>query len=243
MCQQPLYSGPRQMIIFPTKPEPREIDAKAAAVVVVDMQNAFASKGGMFDLSGLDISGAQRVINVIAELLDTARPAGMQVVYLQMGYDAGLTTSGGPDSPNWHKELALRLMRKRPELKGKILTEGQWDWEVVPELKPRSEDLVVNKTRYSGFYGTPLDSMLRTRGIRSLFFTGIATNVCVESTLRDAFFLDYWPLLLTDATMQAGPPMLQEATVQNVENYLGWTLTSSEFKQAVNQHSLRSTHV
>jgi ureidoacrylate peracid hydrolase len=231
------------MITFPTKPEPREISPKHAAVMVVDMQNAFASKGGMFDLSGLDISGAQRVINVIAEVLGTARPAGMLVVYLQMGYDARLTTSGGPDSPNWHKELALRLMRKRPELKGKVLTEGQWDWEVVPELKPHSEDLVVNKTRYSGFYGTPLDSMLRTRGIRTLFFTGIATNVCVESTLRDAFFLDYWPVLLADATMQAGPPMLQEATVQNVENYLGWTLTSLEFKQAVNQQSLRSAHV
>ena len=230
------------MITFPTKPEPREVDAKSAAVVVVDMQNGFASKGGMFDLSGLDISGAQRVINVIAELLDTARPAGIQVVYLQMGYDAKLTTSGGPDSPNWHKELALRLMRKRPELKGKVLTEGQWDWEVVPELKPHPEDLVVNKTRYSGFYGTPLDSMLRTRGIRTLFFTGIATNVCVESTLRDAFFLDYWPVLLTDATMQAGPPMLQEATVQNVENYLGWILTSSDFRQAI-KHSLRSAHV
>ena len=134
-------------------------------------------------------------------------------------------------------------MRKRPELKGKVLTEGQWDWEVVAELKPHPNDLVVNKTRYSGFYGTPLDSMLRTRGIRTLFFAGIATNVCVESTLRDAFFLDYWPILLSDATMQAGPPMLQEATIQNVENYLGWTLTSSEFIQAIHQHSPRSVHV
>jgi ureidoacrylate peracid hydrolase len=231
------------MIIFPTKPEPREVSLKQAAVVVVDMQNAFASKGGMFDLSGLDISGAQRVIATVADVLDAARPADIQVVYLQMGYDAKLTTSGGPDSPNWHKELALRLMRKRPELKGKVLTEGQWDWEVVAELKPHPNDLVVNKTRYSGFYGTPLDSMLRTRGIRTLFFAGIATNVCVESTLRDAFFLDYWPILLSDATMQAGPPMLQEATIQNVENYLGWTLTSSEFIQAIHQHSPRSVHV
>ncbi|MGH9497672.1 MAG: isochorismatase family protein [Terriglobales bacterium] len=230
------------MITFPTKPESREVDPSAAAVVVVDMQNAFASKGGMFDLSGLDISGAQAVIATIAGLLEIARPAGMPVVYLQMGYDAKLTTSGGPDSPNWHKELALRLMRKRPELKGKVLTEGQWDWEVVPELSPHPEDLVVNKTRYSGFCGTPLDSLLRTRGIRSLFFTGIATNVCVESTLRDAFFLDYWPFLLTDATMQAGPAMLQEATIQNVENYLGWTLTSRDFTHTLKRPS-RSAHV
>ena len=120
------------MIIFPTKPEPHQVDARAAAVVVVDMQNAFASKGGMFDLSGLDISGAQQVITTIVNVLEGARAANIQVVYLQMGYDAKLTNSGGPDSPNWHKELALRLMRKRPELKGRVLTEGQWDWEVVP---------------------------------------------------------------------------------------------------------------
>jgi len=210
---------------------------------VVDMQNAFASKGGMFDLSGLDISGAHGVIDVLKGLLNVARQASMKVVYLQMGYDEALTTSGGPDSPNSHKELALLLMKKRPELKGKVLTEGQWDWKVVEELKPQPGDLLVNKTRYSGFCGTPLDSLLRTRGINTLFFTGIATNVCVESTLRDAFFLDYWPILLRDATMQAGPPLLQEATIQNVELALGWTLSASEFVQTVNQHILRGSRV
>ena len=230
-------------MIFTTKPEPRDVDPARSAIVVVDMQNAFASKGGMFDLSSLDISGARRVIDVIRETLDVARSAGIRVVYLVMGYDEAMTTCGGPDSPNWHKELALKLVRKRPELKGKVLTQGQWDWQVVDDLKPQPGDLVVNKTRYSGFYGTPLDSMLRTRGIRTLFFAGIATNVCVESTLRDAFFLDYWPILLHDATMQAGPPLLQEATIKNVENYLGWTLTTSDFMQTVNQHLVRGARV
>src|ERR1700674_681294 len=119
------------MTTFPTKPEPREVNPEHAAILVVDMQNAFASKGGMFDLSGLDISGARRVIHVLREVLEVGRGAGLQIVYLQMGYDAQLTTSGGPDSPNWHKELALRLIRQRPELKGKVLTQGEWDWEVV----------------------------------------------------------------------------------------------------------------
>jgi len=231
------------MITFSTKPEPISVDPAHAAIMVVDMQNAFASKGGMFDLSGIDISGARHVIEVLKEVLETARHTGFQVVYLQMGYDAKLTSSGGPESPNWHKELALLLMRKRPELKGKVLTEGQWDWEVVEELRPHLEDLVVNKTRYSGFCGPPLDSMLRTRSIKTLLFTGIATNVCVESTLRDAFFLDYWPVLLHDATMQAGPSMLQEATVRNVENYFGWTLTAAEFVQTVNANMLRGARV
>ena len=231
------------MVLFPTKPESVEIDLERSAIIVVDMQNTFATKGGMLELSGMDIAPAQQVIKVLKEVLDSARRAEIQVVYLQMAYDAKLANSGGPDSPNWHKELALLLMRKRPDLKGKVLTEGQWDWEVVDELKPQPQDLVVSKPRYSGFCSTPLDSLLRTRGIKTLFFTGIATNVCVESTLRAAFFLDYWPILLCDATMQAGPSILQEATVQNVEMFLGWTLSCAEFMQTVKNSRPRGSRV
>jgi ureidoacrylate peracid hydrolase len=231
------------MPLFPTRPEPIEIELDRCALVIVDMQNAFATKGGMFELSGMDISGAQRVIGALKAVVEIARSAGVQIAHVRMAYDPSLANSGGPDSPNWHKELALLLMRKRPELNGKVLTEGGWDAEIVDELKPQREDWVVTKTRYSGFHGTPLDSMLRTRGIRTLVFAGIATNVCVESTLRDAFFHDYWPVLLRDASMQAGPPLLQEATVQNVELCLGWTLSCSEFVETAKDYMCRGALV
>jgi ureidoacrylate peracid hydrolase len=216
-----------------TKPEPIEVEIARAAVVVVDMQNAFASAGGLLDVAGLDISAASQVVQAIGRVLDAARAARIPVVYLQMGYKPDLSNSGGPNSPNWHKELALNVMNRRPEFRGKLLTEGTWDFAVVDQLKPRPEDLVVIKTRYSGFAGTTLDSQLRTRGIRYLFFAGIATNVCVESTLRDAYFLDYWPILITDGTMPAGPTAAYEATLYNVENFFGWTLRSQEFLAAV----------
>jgi ureidoacrylate peracid hydrolase len=222
------------MIRLNTKPEPVEIDVAKSAVVVVDMQNAFASKGGMLDIAGVDISAAACVIQKIAAVTNTARASGIPVVHLQMGYKSDQSNSGGPNSPNWHKELAMTLMNRRPELKGKLLTEGTWDFAIVDELKPRAEDLVVVKTRYSGFAGTPLDSLLRTRGIRYLFFAGIATNVCVESTLRDAYFLDYWPILLRDGAMPAGPPAAHDATVYNVEMFFGWTLKSDDFLAALN---------
>ncbi len=224
------------MTLFSTQPQAIEVDLARAALIVIDMQNAFASQGGMFELSGMDISGARKVIAILQEILPAAREAGVQVVHVKMEYDPQLANSGGPESPNWHKELALILMRKRPELKGKVLTAGNWDAEIVEELKPEAVDWVVAKTRYSGFCGTTLDGMLRTRGIRTLFFAGIATNVCVESTLRDGFFLDYWPVLLREATMQAGPPALQEATIQNVELCLGWTLSCAEFLTTVREH-------
>ena len=211
------------------RPEPVDVDFSQSAVVVVDMQNAFASKDGMLDIAGADLSGASAVVDVIGRILSVARRAQIPVVYLQMGYKADLSDSGGPESPNWHKELGIRMMNSRPELKGKLVTEGTWDFAVVDELAPQASDIVIVKTRYSGFSRTALDAELQARGIRYLFFTGIATNVCVESTLRDAFFLDYWPILITDATMAAGPPAVQEATLFNIESYFGWTIPSSEF--------------
>ena len=221
------------MLKLNARPEPIEVDLTKSAVVVVDMQNAFAAKGGMLDIASMDISEAPRVVRSIKAVLDAARQAGVLVVHLQMGYKPDLSNSGGPNSPNWHKELAMHLMNFRPELKGKLLTEGTWDFEIVEDLKPDPKDLVVVKTRYSGFVGTTLDSQLRTRGIRYLFFAGIATNVCVESTLRDAYFQDYWPILIADGAMQAGPPSMHEATLFNVENFFGWTIRTEEFLAAV----------
>lgn len=214
---------------FEAKPAAVNIDLAKSALVIVDMQNAFASKKGLLDLAGIDISGAPKVTETIAGIADAARVIGMPVVYLKMGFKPDLSDSGGPESPNWHKELGLCMMREHPELAGKLLIEGTWDHAVVDELTPKPGDIVIRKTRYSGFANTPLDAELRARDVRYLFFTGIATNVCVESTLRDAFFNDYWPVLIEDAALHAGPPFMREATLFNVENYFGWIIDSQEF--------------
>ena len=218
---------------LPTRPESLELDFARAAIVVVDMQNAFASAGGLLDLAGVDISGAAAVTQTIAQLLPAARARGVPVVYLQTGYKPDLSNGGGERSPNPRKENALCLMRARPELRGQLLVEGTWDFQIVDELAPQPGDLVVLKTRYSGFAGTTLDASLRVRGIQYLFFVGIATNVCVESTLRDAYFQEYWPLLVTDGVMQAGPPEAQAATIFNVESFFGWTLSASALHDAL----------
>jgi ureidoacrylate peracid hydrolase len=217
------------------KPNPLTVDFKKSAIVVVDMQNAFASKDGMLDIAGIDITDASRVIRVIRSVIEASRHIAVAVVYLRMAYKPDLSDSGGPNSPNFHKELAMSLMCSRPELKGKVLTEGTWDAEIVEALAPQPADLVITKTRYSGFAGTPLDSQLRMRGIQYLFFAGIATNVCVESTLRDAYFHDYWPVLLRDAAMPAGPPAAHDATLFNVESFFGWTTSSQDLKSQLRQ--------
>ena len=204
------------------RPEPIDVDFRKSALIVVDMQNAFAAKKGMLDLAGMDISDAPRVVRSIQDVVAGARRVNIPVVFLQMGYQPDLSDSGGESSPNWHKELALRMMNCRPEMRGKLLIEGTWDFAIVDALQPGPGDIVIRKTRYSGFTNPELDRELRARGIRYLFFTGIATNVCVESTLRHAFFLDYFPILIADATMPAGPDSMQQATEFNVESYFGW---------------------
>ena len=216
-------------VTLPARPEALRLDPAETAVVVIDMQNAYASEGGYVDLAGFDIAGSAGVIDRIATVLATARAAGMPVVFLQNGWDPDYTEAGGPGSPNWHKSNALKTMRARPELAGKFLARGGWDYELVDALQPQPGDIRVHKTRYSAFFNSQLDSVLRSRGIRNIVFVGIATNVCVESTLRDGFHLEYFGIMLEDATHHLGPPMMQQATVYNVEKFFGWVSKVADF--------------
>jgi ureidoacrylate peracid hydrolase len=220
-------------VTLPTRPEPLPIDPTHTALIVVDMQNAYASAGGYLDVAGFDIGGAGAVIAQIGHAMTAARRAGVQVVLLQNGWDAAYVEAGGPGSPNWWKSNALKTMRARPELHGKLLAKGSWDYALIEPLAPQAGDLVVPKPRYSAFFNTALDSMLRARSIHNLIFCGIATNVCVESTLRDGYHLEYFAVLLEDATHQAGPAFLQQATVYNVEKFFGWVCTTADFCAAL----------
>ncbi|HSV83499.1 MAG TPA: pyrimidine utilization protein B [Ramlibacter sp.] len=215
------------------RPEPLAFDPGASALIVVDMQNAYASPGGYLDQAGFDISGARDALGNIQRALAAARAAGMQVVFLQNGWDPQYMEAGGPGSPNFHKSNALKTMKRKPELAGQLLARGGWDYALVDALQPQAGELVVPKTRYSGFFNCPLDSMLRARGVRSLFFCGIATNVCVESTLRDGFFLEYFGTVLADATHQAGPPFAQQAALYNIETFFGWVSSTAAFCAAL----------
>ncbi len=218
---------------LPAEPAAISIDLDRTALIVVDMQNAFASSGGLLDLAGIDVRPARDAIANASLVREAARAARLPVVYLTIGYPPDLSTAGGVDSPNPEKELALRLMRERPELSGKLLTFGTWDFAIVDELAPEAGDVVIVKSRYSGFHGTELDSVLRGRGIRNLLMVGIASNVCVESTLRDAYFLEYWPVMVGDATMAAGPAEIQAATLYNVKTFFGWVASSEDVATAL----------
>ena len=218
-----------RVVTLPARPEPIRVSVDETAIVVIDMQNAYASRGGYVDLAGFDISGAAGTIGQIAKVLETARAAGVLVVYLQNGWDPDYVEAGGPGSPNWHKSNALKTMREKPELEGKLLAKGGWDYALVDALAPQEGDIVLAKTRYSAFFNSQLDSTLRARNIRNIVFVGIATNVCVESTLRDGFHLEYFGVMLEDATHHLGPDFIQAASVYNVEKFFGWVSTVADF--------------
>ena len=218
---------------LPARPEAIAFPPTQSALIVVDMQNAYATPGGYLDLAGFDVSATTPVIEKIAQAVAAARAAGVQIVWFQNGWDNQYVEAGDAGSPNFHKSNALKTMRKRPELQGSLLAKGGWDYQLVDALQPQPEDIVLPKPRYSGFFNTPLDSMLRSRGIRHLIFTGIATNVCVESTLRDGFFLEYFGIVLEDATHQAGPAFAQQAALFNIETFFGWVSDVASFCNAL----------
>ena len=221
-------------VVIPAQPEPIKLDIERTALIVVDMQNAFCKKGGTFDIIGmLDEAGAKRVIETDKKVIEASRRQGIKIIYLRMSYRPDLSNAGGPESPNYWKELAMVTMRERPEWKGRFLTIGGWDWEIIDELKPRAEDIAVDKSRYSGFANTELDAILRTHNIKYLLFIGIATNVCVESTLRDAYFHEYFPVMVSDGCGNIGPDYTQQATIWNVSEVFGWVTTSDDLIKAL----------
>lgn len=219
------------------RPEPVSFDVQRSAVIVVDMQNGFATKGGYLDRAGFDISGARATVEKCRRVIGAARSHNIPIVYLQMGWHSDLHDAGRPHGGMWHKSIALRFMRERPEHRRSAIIRGTWDYDIVDELAPRPNDILIPKTRLSGFFDTDLDSTLRGLGTEMIAFTGIATNVCVEGTMRDALYRDYLCLLIEDATNQTGPEYVKKATVFNVETILGWVTSTDEFCSALGQSS------
>ncbi len=225
----------QRSVVLPARPEALRLNPAETAVIVVDMQNAYASVGGYVDIAGFSVEGAAGAIDQTRKVLDAARRAGCTVIYFQNGWDPDYVEAGGPGSPNWHKSNALKHMRANPELAGTLLAKGTWDYAIVDGLAPQPGDILIPKTRYSGFFNTNVDSVLRARGIRNLVFTGVATNVCVESSLRDAFHLEYFGVVLEDSVHHLGPDFIRQASLYNIEKFFGWVSTVNDFCGAVLQ--------
>ncbi len=227
-------------ITLDARPEAFTLDPSKTAVVVVDMQNDFGSKGGMFERAGIEIAGIQKAVEPTARVLAAARKAGIKVVYLKMGYHADLRDLGPPGSANRIRHLEKRVGTKVTAPDGResrILIRDTWNTEILDALQPEAGDILMWKTRFSGFYNTELDATLKELGIHSLVFTGCTTSVCVESTVRDAMFRDYPCVLLEDCMSEpiadAPPHSNHAASLLVTELLVGWVSTSDRFIDAL----------
>jgi len=206
------------------EPESLDIDLNRSAIMIVDMQNAFVAKGGMFDLRGFDVTPIQKVIDPITKICNKAREKKVRVIYIVHVLSSDLREVG-PDSSFWYK--SVKFYREDPRWKDKFIIRGTWGAGVVDALKPQGDDLIVEKPRFSAFFGTNLDILLKTYNLKYLFFTGCATNICIEASIRDAANLGYFPILISDAAINNGPPFTQDSTLFNVKLCFGW-VTNTE---------------
>lgn len=226
-------------------PGPISLDIARTAVIVVDMQNDFGSEGGSFQRAGIDISMIRAAVAPTGRVLGAARALGIKVIYLKMAFRPDLSDAGAADSPNFVRHLQLlglgRSVRAPNGHASRILIRDTWNTDIIEELTPAREDVVVYKHRFSGFFETDLDATLKRSRIKYLIVTGCTTSICVESTIRDAMFRDYSCVLLKDCTGEpighALPRSNHDASLLTIQSLLGWVSTSDDLIKALKGES------
>jgi nicotinamidase-related amidase len=218
--------APRPVSLAAT-PQTLRIDLARTALVIIDMQNDFCTPGGWLHHIGVDITPARAPIGPLLRLTPALRAAGAPVIWVNWG--------NRPDrlnlSPSLHHVYdpsgdKVGLGAPVPGRGGKVLEKGSWGAAIVDELTPPSTDIFVDKFRMSGFWDTPLDSILRNLGITTVLFAGVNSDQCVLCTLQDANFLGYDCVLLDDCAATTSPPFCAEATRYNVRQCFGFLSTS-----------------
>lgn len=180
-----------------SKPRAFEFDVAHSALVIIDMQHDFCSRGGYVDHSGADVNMLRRPIAPIQAVLKEARRLGMSVIFTREGHRPGLE-----DCPPAKMERTVwvgHTIGKKGPL-GRLLVRGEKGNQIIDELEPLPTESIIDKPAKGAFYGTELDVLLRARGITHLLFTGVTINICVENSMREAADRGYWNLIVSDGT-------------------------------------------
>ncbi len=219
---------PCRIVAIEALPKAVRLDLSRTAVAVIDMQNDFCHPDGWLAGIGVDVAPAREPIEPLRRLLPALRGAGVPVLWVNWG--------NRPDRLNLSPALhhvydplgqGTGLGSSLPGSGAKVLEAGSWAAAVVEELTVEPSDICVDKFRMSGFWDTPLDSILRNLGVTTLLCAGVNVDQCVLCTLQDANFLGYDCILLEDCSATTSPPFCTEATLYNVRQCFGFTASST----------------
>ena len=207
------------------RPYPFEFEPARTAVVMIDMQRDFIESGGFGATLGNDVSLLAAIVPAAARLLDACRAAGVTVIHTRECHRPDLADC--PPAKRLRGNPSLRIGDPGPM--GRVLIDGEPGADFVPALQPRPGDIVISKPGKGAFYGTPLGEILRLRGITHLLFGGVTTEVCVQTTMREANDRGYECLLVEDAT-ESYFPEFKTAAIAMIHaqgGIVGWTAPSS----------------
>ena len=225
---------PPHAVSLPAAPQRLTLDVNRSALVIIDMQNDFCHSKGWLASIGVDVGPARAPIAPLQNLLPAWRKNGGSVVWLNWG--------NRPDLLNLSPSLlhvyqptgqGIGLGSTLPGTGAPVLEKGSWSAAVVDELTIATGDIQIDKHRMSGFWDTPLDSVLRNLGVTTLLFAGVNADQCVMCTLQDANFLGYDCVLLQDCTATTSPPFCMDATLYNVRQCFGFVADSSDLSLAL----------
>lgn len=186
------------------------------ALLVVDMQNGFCHPEGSFAAMGFDVAPLRAAIDGCAGLIAAARRAGLPVIFTRYVYQRGYADAGVTN-----RELFPRIRQHNG------LVAGSWDADLLAELPAADDEVIIDKSRYSSFYGTRLEPLLRGQGIRSLVVCGVTTAMCVETTVRDASQRDYRTFIVSDATAEFTRERHEHA-LDTIRYGFGWVVGSRQ---------------
>jgi nicotinamidase-related amidase len=225
---------PPCVIELPTDTKTLILDLAKAAMIIIDMQNDFCHPDGWLAHIGVDVTPARAPIAPLHTLLPVARHHAVPILWVNWGnrpdllnISAGLRHVYNPTG------TGVGLADPLPKNSAPVLTKGSWAAAVVDELIQEPEDIHIDKFRMSGFWDTPLDSILRNLGKTTLFFAGVNADQCVMATLQDANFLGYDCILLRDCTATTSPDYCFKATVYNVNQCFGFVADSPALLDAL----------